>query len=672
MTRRPVPMLGLLLVCLSALPAYAQDAAPADPPAHVSFVDGSVILERDGRADNDPLSMPLLAGDRIRTQGGRAEILFTDGSTLHLDANTVVDFQSDEVVRLLEGRLRLSIAGPARDVAFRIDAPAAWVQIGNPGEYRLAVLRNGEVELAVLRGAAELVNEQGRSYVGAGERTFARGGAAPSPAYVFNSAAWDNFDRWSESRRDQRLGVSAQYLPEDVRRYAPAFESHGSWRYEQVYGYVWYPRVQTGWRPYQRGRWASLRPYGWTWIAADPWGWPTHHYGRWGMSTAGWFWIPGRSWAPAWVSWAYAPGYVSWCPLGWNDRAVFQLNVNVYGGRRYDPWDAWSVLPRQHFSAAYVNVSRYGSFRVDPRLHRSFVVERHGPDVSFAVNRSAVPIRTAGRYAGARDAGRTFERRADGYDGGRARLSRESSGTADADRRFPAAARTPGARTNPEPARGASRTAEGDRAVSRESRATSPVYQDNPRDSGERTRATQRGAAVGPDYRSSNEQTPRTADAPERAVTPPSYGAVRAAPRQRRTDHGDAAGSPMPAPPQERTRSYSPPSSRYEAPAQPAPAAAAPAYGAAERRAALRNMPDSGYSRDSATRGAPDRGTERPAPRSYGGSAPERQAPQASPRSERPASRASEPRGGEPRGGSGGRERSSEGRSTGQATSRRR
>ena len=46
--------------------------------------------------------MPLLAGDRVRTQGGRVEVLFADGSTLHLDANTVVDFQSDEVVRLLE------------------------------------------------------------------------------------------------------------------------------------------------------------------------------------------------------------------------------------------------------------------------------------------------------------------------------------------------------------------------------------------------------------------------------------------------------------------------------------------------------------------------------------------------------------------------------------------
>src|SRR5687767_2643315 len=369
MARRSASPLLAAIVCLAGVSASAQDIAAnsSEPPAHISFVDGPAVLERDGRTDAEPSSMPLLAGDRLRTQGGRVEVLFADGSALHLDANTVVDFQSDDVVRLLEGRIRLAIVGPARDVSYRVDAPSAWVQINDPGEYRVAVQRN-DVELAVLRGAAELVNEQGRSYIRAGERTFARDGSSPSPAYVYNSASWDAFDRWSETRRDRRLGVSAQYLPTDVRPYASSFDNYGDWRYEQVHGYVWYPRVQVGWRPYHRGRWASLRPYGWTWIASDPWGWPTHHYGRWGMSGGSWFWIPGRTWGPAWVSWAYASDYVSWCPLGWNNRPVLQIvNVNVFGGRRYDPWDAWTVIPRRHFGGHSVNVRSIPSIRIDQR-----------------------------------------------------------------------------------------------------------------------------------------------------------------------------------------------------------------------------------------------------------------------------------------------------------------
>ena len=111
------------LVCPPAL--YAQSTQPEPEgvaPAHVSHVDGAVTLEREGRAENSPLNMPLLSGDRLRTLDGRVEVLFADGSTLHLDARSTIDVQSDDLVRLTEGRLRLNILGPQRAVAYRIDS----------------------------------------------------------------------------------------------------------------------------------------------------------------------------------------------------------------------------------------------------------------------------------------------------------------------------------------------------------------------------------------------------------------------------------------------------------------------------------------------------------------------------------------------------------------------
>jgi hypothetical protein len=393
---------ALALLMVGPRPVVAQERTES-APAHISLVEGSVVLERDGRTEAAPSSMPVLAGDRLRTNAGRVEILFADGSTLHLDSNTLVDFQSDDVIRLLEGRVRLHITGPDRTVAYRIDAPSAWVQIGRPGEYRVALLggREGEVELAVLRGFAELVNEDGRTALGAGERAYASPGAAPSNAYVFNSAAWDAFDRWSEARRDERLGLSAQYLPADVRSYSATLDRYGAWQYETAYGYVWYPRVGVGWRPYYHGRWAHLRPYGWTWVGADPWAWATHHYGRWGFSAGAWFWIPGRHWGPAWVSWAYAPGYVSWCPLGFNNRPVFSfVSVNIFGGRRFDPWHGWTVLPHRSFGAGRVNVGLnvVNVNRINVRSRQAFVTRDRGPDFrGYAVPRGSVaPIRTAG------------------------------------------------------------------------------------------------------------------------------------------------------------------------------------------------------------------------------------------------------------------------------------
>jgi hypothetical protein len=671
MTRLSVSALCLAAVCLWGRPSWAQDAAANEPPAHISVVDGTAVLERDGRRDTELTSMPVLSGDRVRTQAGRVEVLFADGSALHLDDNTVVDFQSDEVIRLLEGRVRLSVAGPARDLSYRIDAPSAWVQIGLPGEYRVAILREAEVELAVLRGSAELVNEQGRSYISAGERTFARAGIAPSPAYVFNSASWDEFDRWSEARRDQRLSASAQYLPDDVRPYAPAFDSYGSWRYEQVHGYVWYPRVQVGWRPYYYGRWVSLRPYGWTWIAGGPWGWPTHHYGRWGHSAAGWFWIPGRTWGPAWVSWGYAPGYVSWCPLGWNNRAVFAFNVNLYGGHRYDPWRAWTVVPRHHFNATYINVSRYATV-VNPRVHNQFVVGPRAPEAHYAINRSAVPIRSVGRYSAFgndRGAG-TFVRGGAPVTGARA---------SQIDRGFPAAARTPGTALSPQIDRSTSSIRAGTaRAVPREGGSRQPslnvpssstvVIPDN---TSRGIRAGSPAAAAGDDREPGREMGGSRArvrgDRAPGMVTPAPSGAARAVPRVRGAEPAADANPSRTVDRQERARAM--PSAPSYQPSPSAPAYQPPAYRSApperQYRAPEASGDSRGRNRAGAPAGYPGGGAGQPGYRS----GPERQAPSGG--MERAPRGGDAPRPERGAAGAGGRERSSESRSTGQARSRR-
>src|SRR4029453_4632036 len=146
-------VLGTVIVPRAAI-AQAPDSAAlqnvgADPPAHVSFVDGNAVLERDGQRETAPSNMPLLAGDRVRTQNGRVEILFADNSTLHLDTDTMIDFESDDLVRLLAGRIRLAIPGRDREVSYRIDAPPASAVINQPGEYRMSIngCAEGEIEL---------------------------------------------------------------------------------------------------------------------------------------------------------------------------------------------------------------------------------------------------------------------------------------------------------------------------------------------------------------------------------------------------------------------------------------------------------------------------------------------------------------------------------------------
>jgi len=434
--------LTLVLSTTAVRTLWAQAPASSEQetvsPAHVALVDGVASLEREGRSES-PLNMPLLSGDRLKTADGRVEVQFADGSTLHLDRSTTIDVQSDDLIRLIDGRVRVNIPGASRTIAYRIDSASGSVRIRDAGEYRVSVLHGtdeNQLELAVLRGAAEIFTEQGTTGVRAGERAYASAGLAPSYAYAYNSANWDAFDRWSEQRRDTRLGVSTQYLPSDMQQYASTFDQDGDWRYAQPYGYVWYPRVAASWRPYYYGRWAAYPRYGWTWVSVDHFGWPTHHYGRWGFSAGSWFWVPGNHWGPAWVSWGYAGNYVSWCPLGYNNLPLISINVFNYGphyryaGYQYYP--AWTVVSRSHFGHGWVHDGAVNWWDGNGHGRGSFAGAAAVPiNPNVAVPRGSVPVHWAGTRSLPPEGGShvAVDRSAPGVSGARNRWLPPSGGS---------------------------------------------------------------------------------------------------------------------------------------------------------------------------------------------------------------------------------------------------
>ena len=346
----------LLAVC--PLVGYAQRAAdqpqpsPAQEPAHLAVVDGTVTLEREGLAQPADVNVGLLAGDRLRTERGRAEVLFGDGSALDLDNDTSVDLLSDSLIRLRTGRLRLAITRVTNEVAYRIDGAGSSAMIQSAGDFEVSVSNarrtSPELDLAVFRGTAELSNSHGRTLVRAGMHAWAREDAEPSAAAAFNSSAADDFDHWVEDQRDARTGAaSSQYLPAEMRSYSGTFDAYGTWGNELSYGTVWYPQVNMNWQPYSDGYWSAYGSYGWFWVGPTVWSWPTHHYGRWGVSSGRWFWVPDRKFAPAWVSWATSPGHVGWCPLGVDGRPVGWSKSNFPEARR-----GWTMATANQFSAA--------------------------------------------------------------------------------------------------------------------------------------------------------------------------------------------------------------------------------------------------------------------------------------------------------------------------------
>jgi hypothetical protein len=358
MSRLHVACTAALALALVAPLAAAQDDPPAlpasaPPPAHLAFVEGAVDLVHEGVVERADADVMLVDGDVVRTLNGRAEIVFADGSVLHLDHDTELELLSPLRLRLANGRVLLRVSAAAAE-PFVIDTQAATTRLTARGEYDLTADRRYErLELSVARGSAEIDDGGASTLVRGGETASILGQGGRVLLQAFNTARLDAFERWSSDRVSGfSTAASARHLPSELRAYSGQFDSYGRWDHVSPYGNVWFPAVGAGWRPFYTGEWRLTR-YGWTWIGHDPWAWPTHHYGRWGFTGLSWYWIPHRSWGPAWVSWVFVPGYVSWSPLGWDNRAA----IRWYGRPgdhpaywpSYEPYRAWTVVPRHAF-----------------------------------------------------------------------------------------------------------------------------------------------------------------------------------------------------------------------------------------------------------------------------------------------------------------------------------
>ena len=239
----------------------------------------------------------------------------------------------------------------------------------------MRVVANGrtpELRVTAVRGSAEVFSPTGPTIVRAGYEVASPALGDPGRPYAVSLTRLDAFDGWVDANRRDRTGPSASsYLPSELRDYGMELDRSGDWSYAAPYGYVWYPRVAVGWRPYSDGQWTFVGSFGWTWAAGPRWGWPTHHYGRWGRAASGWYWIPGTRWAPAWVSWGSVPGYVGWCPLGFDNLPVVPVTNAAM-------WNGWTTVPSRAFSRSVI-VGRQAVRSVEGNWPRTAAAQNAGP-----------------------------------------------------------------------------------------------------------------------------------------------------------------------------------------------------------------------------------------------------------------------------------------------------
>ena len=138
--------------------------------------------------------------------------------------------------------------------------------------------------------------------------------------------------------------------PDVVTVYHGDLDPYGHWVDVQPYGPCWIPNyAPAGWAPYTVGRWV-YSDVGWTWVSADEesnWGPVVYHYGSWyDAPGVGWCWVPGVTWAPAWVAWREGGGYMCWAPLP--PEVVFGGVFGVEVVNRYVPADRYVMVDERY------------------------------------------------------------------------------------------------------------------------------------------------------------------------------------------------------------------------------------------------------------------------------------------------------------------------------------
>lgn len=335
--------------------------------ARISVIAGDVSVQRgdSGEITAAAVNAPVGADDRIITgPGSHAEVQF--------DYANIVRLGSDSEVRLTElagNRYQLQVGrGTAvfsvvRDsrAQVEISTPSVSVRPVQRGAYRISVYDEGQTEITVRAGQAEIYGPRGVENLSPGTTMMVRGSPSDPEFQMTGPLQLDDLDHWVESRDNQLTrSRSYQYVSPDING-AEDLDASGRWVNEPEYGNVWTPNVGADWAPYRNGRWAWEDYYGWTWVSYDPWGWAPFHYGRWFYGAGNrWCWYPGRVyerqfWSPALVAFFGFGGFhvgigfggdgFGWVPLapferchpwwgrgfygGYHDRNVFVNNINI-------------------------------------------------------------------------------------------------------------------------------------------------------------------------------------------------------------------------------------------------------------------------------------------------------------------------------------------------------
>jgi len=411
---------GVLVIPLAGVLCRGGPAAAGTPSnsgpvrlARFSYVSNNAIWRPDEHASwsRAVRNLPLRQGAQIAAdKGSRAEIQFDDGSRLWLATGAIVTLRSlysdsdGEFTQLTLRRGTMGLSPRNARSVYEVDTPFVSVNAAGPSRFRVDATYG--VQVREREGRVTVRGARGKATMDPGDYLYLR--SANDPYDLGRVPRPDAFDNWSsglyEHEQRYRLSPNRRYVPSNVAIVSDELDDYGTWRTNQRYGKVWYPRERhAGWRPYHSGHWVWVSPFGWTWVADEPWGWAPYHYGSWIHEPDGWAWVPGPSrqyWSPGTVEFSEANGYVAWCPLAPAEvRYPRQFSVSYRGGdwalsfsigaaAVYYPTEQGYCVPRP-WSSGYVNNSYYVNSARNINNYYGGAMTNHN---SSFVNRGYIPV----------------------------------------------------------------------------------------------------------------------------------------------------------------------------------------------------------------------------------------------------------------------------------------
>lgn len=256
--RRPNSSLigGLFLAALLAAPAkaYTQPQGSA-VPGTLNYVEGQVSLGSQPLDSKSIGSETLKAGQSIRTENGKAELLLTPGIFLRVGSNSTVKMISpgltDTEVGVEEGEATIEVTEIHKQNDIRIDADGVTTQLVKNGFYDFDAARN---LVLVLDGEA-IVEENGQPVKVKGGHELALNQDSTKPqSFDKNTYKSGELYSWSSLR--------SAYLAEANIDAAPAYIAGGTFG-PGWYGAGWYWDPWFNCYTFIPGEGIFYSPFGW-------------------------------------------------------------------------------------------------------------------------------------------------------------------------------------------------------------------------------------------------------------------------------------------------------------------------------------------------------------------------------------------------------------------------